>query len=321
MTTSREVLKMLRITNARLATSLDWPHFPRVNEESVLWFPSGDSAAIITAPRPTLERLYLSDFLNVSKLTTEEWRQLEKILGVRIPGPGRKLISQAIKHFVTYHCLKQRQPAWSEIKRRLEEIKETGEQLLELCRANPVDIIGTRKKKSMERGTARYVLSVDQVVGLYLAHVLPGKTESLIRRLQPICAVVEACDQALVAARRRASKRGRKRDVALNYLVTALVFAACRSKGAADFTLPSPKTKNFILLNYPLLAFVRRAIEVGSTKGLAAITTSTRMAPDEIRLASNALNAAKDPNQHRGIVDLVRNVQSSLRAKGTLNSR
>lgn len=297
-----------RTVTARLAVSSDWPRFPMLEDKTYIWFPPGEAEPVITAPGRKLERLYLADFLDVSELTPVEWKELENIIEVRIPERGRELIHRAINHFVLHNCLKNRQPTWREIERRLEEIKETGERLLELCNANPADVIGTRAKKHIERGIARHVLSVGQIVSRYLVHRLYIPSgQSPTRYLQPVGDVVGACNRALMSARKRASKRGPKSGLALSYYVKTVVVVACRCKKTTEFELPSPKTKNFLLAKYPLLQFVRRTMEMGASKGLDAIQDNTEMTFEEKRLATIALNAVKDSNQlRRSIVDLVR---------------
>src|ERR1035437_1420565 len=130
---------MLRTSIARPAMSLNRPRRFRLNEEVVLWYPPGASSPIILPRKLNLDSYYVSGLIEVPKLTTLEWKQLENVLGKGIPKGGQKAIKRAICHFVTYYGLYERKLALSEIKRRLDEIKAAGERLLRLCGANPVD--------------------------------------------------------------------------------------------------------------------------------------------------------------------------------------
>ena len=293
--------------------SLNRPRRFRLNEEVVLWYPPGASSPIILPRKLNLDSYYVSGLIEVPKLTTLEWKQLENVLGKGIPKGGQKAIKRAICHFVTYYGLYERKLALSEIKRRLDEIKAAGERLLRLCGANPVDFRDRRKKKPIERGVKRHILSVSQVVNRSLHQALPSKSGSLIEYLRPVCALIEVCERRLAEIAKPASKRGPKADTGLKYLVKVLVFVACKVMQSAEFKLPSPNTKKYDHTNYPLLHFVRSTISIGAEKGLKAIAASPKLSPDEKQVAKKFLNGAADPEQRRGILDLVRAYQLAER--------
>jgi hypothetical protein len=236
---------MLRTSIARPAMSLNRPRRFRLNEEVVLWYPPGASSPIILPRKLNLDSYYIPSLIDVPKLTTLDWKQLENVLGKGIPKGGQKAIEHAIHHFVTYYCLNERKLVLGEIKIRLEEIKATGECLLQLCGANPVDFRDRKKKKPIERGVARHLLSVGQVVNRSLHQALPAKSGSLIEYLRPVCALIEVCERRLAEIAKPASKPGPKADTGLKHLVKALVCVACKVTQSAKFKLPAPKTKEY----------------------------------------------------------------------------
>lgn len=302
---------MKRQVIARWTLSLDWPRFPEINDEVNLR-PSDRFGSILVLKNQGLARLYLPQFLKMPKLTSAEWVELEMILDAKISPRHRNFIYRAIKHFIAYHCLNQRMPAWSKIQERLEQIKKTGEHLLELCSGKPQDIISANNSLQSE-----HMLSVAQIVNFYLTGALPfspGK-RNVVNSLKQVDAIIEACDRALPRVRKR-TRRGRRPDLARNYLVRTIVVVACISKRTSKFVLPSPKTKEINVSKYPLLRFVRRTCEIGAVKGLTAISSNSHITDEQKGLATHALNALKDPQQHRSIPDIVRKALSRANRVG-----
>ncbi len=249
-----------------------------------------------------LERYYVP--ILTIRLTSSEWDRLQKILGAEIPRNYRQLVEHALEHLVASYCLKHRAPKLSELEERVREINNASERLLKMSRTEPVDIVGKQKskQKSISRGTARHVMSANQTVNQYLIHTLPTKGRSLQEYLEPVRVLAEICEQGLEQIEKRASKRGAKVDMGLEYLVIVLVFVACRVTKRTDFELPSVTTKTYNSSDYPLLAFVREAITIGAEKGIQAIAGKKELTPDEVRVASNLLNALRRGSQRSSIL-------------------
>ncbi len=283
---------MLRHTEAKLAVSLDRPRQPKVGSKGSIWFPEQESIPIFWPGMIGLERYYVP--IVAVKLTSSEWDQLEKVLGAGIPLRYRRLIEHALEHLVASYCLKDRAPKLS-VKERVREIKNASESLLKLCMADPVDILGKQKskQKSISRGIGHHVLSISQIVNQYLVHALPIKQRSLRQYLEPVRILEQICEEGLQRIEQRAPKAGAPGDTGLQYLVIALVFAACRATRRTDLQLPSAKTKTYNLSNYPLLAFIKEAITIGAEKGTQAIASKTDLTPDEVRVAIESLDAAR----------------------------
>jgi hypothetical protein len=229
-------------------------------------------------------------------------------LGAAIPNKYRKLIEQAFEHLVSFYCLKDRAPKLSELEERIREIKNACELLLKLTAADPTDVIGKqkRKQKSITRGTARHVLSAKQIVSQHLIRALPTKVRSLKEYLEPARTLAQICGQGLQQIEKRASKGGPRADTGLEYLVVVLVFVASSVTNRTDFKLPSETTKTYNLSNYPLLAFVREAITTGAEKGPHAIAGRKEFSPDEVRVATNLLNALRRDSQRSNILSWTR---------------
>jgi hypothetical protein len=297
---------MVRQTEAQLIFSLDRPRPHFVGNKGHIWFPEQESMPVFLPETIGLERYYAP--IGVIKLTNLEWGQLEELLGTSIPKKYRELIEQAFKHLFSFYCLKDRAPKLSELEERTREIKNACELILKLTAADPIDVIGKqkRKRKSVARGTASHVLSAKQIVSQHLIHALPTKARSMKEYLEPIRILAEICEQALQQIGTRASRHGPKADVGLEYVVIVLVFVAGRVTDRTDFKLLSPTTKTYELSRYPLLAFVREAVALGADKGLAAIERGVGLTPEEARQATNLLNAAKNRNQRRTILDWAR---------------
>jgi hypothetical protein len=285
---------MLRHTEAKLAVSLDRPRPPKVGSKGSIWFPEQESIPIFWPELTGLERYYVP--IVAVKLTSSEWDQLEKVLGAGISLRYRLLIEHAIEHLVASYCLKDRAPKLSELKERVREIKNASESLLKLCMADPVDILGKQKskQKSISRGIGHHVLSISQIVNQYLVHAPPIKQRSLRQYLEPVRILAQICEEELQRIEQRAPKAGAPGDIGLEYLVIALVFAACRATRRTDLKLPSAKTKTYKLSNYPLLAFIKEAIVIGAEKGTQAIASKTDLTPDEVRVAIESLDAARN---------------------------
>ena len=275
---------MMRRTKAQLIVSLDRPRPHVVGGKGSIWFAEQETMPIFLSEMIGLERYYVP--IQTIPLTSSDWVQLEKTLGAAISNKYRKLIEHALAHLVSSYCFKDRVPKLGELGKRVQEIKDAGERLLELCSPTPVDTVGKQKRtqRAITRGIARHVLSTGQVVNQYLVHALPTKHPSLKEYLEPVEILTQICEQGWQKIQKRASKEGAKVDTGLEYLVIVLVFVACSMTKCTDFELPSATTKTYNISNYPLLAFVREAITIGAAKGVQAIADTNEISPDEIRL-------------------------------------
>ena len=157
------VRKMMRRTKAQLIVSLDRPRPHVVGGKGSIWFAEQETMPIFLPEMIGLERYYVP--IQTIPLTSSDWVQLKKGLGAAISNKYRKLIEHALAHLVASYCFKDRVPKLGELRKRVQEIKDASERLLELGSPTPVDTVGKQKRtqRSITRGIARHVLSTDKL--------------------------------------------------------------------------------------------------------------------------------------------------------------
>lgn len=205
----------MRRTKAQLIVSLDRPRPHVVGGKGSIWFAEQETMPIFLPEMIGLERYYVP--IQTIPLTSSDWVQLEKTLGAAISNKYRKLIEHALAHLVASYCFKDRVPKLGELRKRVQEIKDASERLLELGSPTPVDTVGKQKRtqRSITRGIARHVLSTGQVVNQYLVHALLTRHRSLKEYLEPVEILTQICGQGLQQIQKRASKEGSKADTGL----------------------------------------------------------------------------------------------------------
>jgi hypothetical protein len=248
---------------------------PRVGDPVMAFSPSGDprnkstslESAYILPPQIPIGPLLLSDFVTVAPLTDEQCSALQETLGVSLTKAAREEIDSEIHRMVATIALAARIPGWGAFRERLGAIIESG-QTCKKAAEQFVQIIGPG---SLGKDKLKGALSVDQAVETYLS--LAGIKDSIVQ--VDIDAILETCQRALDEVEPRASKRGKKPNIALARFLHAIEIAAQNS--GAPIKLPSDNIRGEDEPR-PLTAFFRfgrECLKIAITNGERAITAAS----------------------------------------------
>jgi hypothetical protein len=252
----------------------------RVGDPVEVFSPSGDprikstsleSAYAIPLQIP-IGPLLLSDFVTVAPLTDEQCSALQKTLGVTLTKAAREEIDSEIHRMVATIALAARIPGWGTFRKRLGEIIKYGQT----CKKAAEQFVQMTDPRSLGKDKPKGALSVDQAVKTYLS--LTSIEDSIVQ--VNIDTILETCRRGLKEVEPRASKRGKKSNIALARFLHTVELAAQLSGGPT--TLPSnairetdalPSTASFF-------RFGCECLNIAITNGKVAITAAS-LANDE----------------------------------------
>ena len=248
---------------------------PRVGDSVKVFSPSGDprttstslKSAFFVPSQIPIGPLLLSDFVTVEPLTDEQSSNLEKMLGVPLTKAAREEIDGAMHRMVATIALSARIPGWGAFRERLRAIIKSG-QTCKKAAEQFVQIVGSG---SLRKERPKGALSVDQAVENYLS--LACIKDSVVQ--VNIDATLETCQRALDEVEPRASKPGKKFNIALACFLSTIEIAAQLSDGPTK--LPSNRIREEAALSSttPLFRFGREFLAIAITNGKAAITAAS----------------------------------------------
>ena len=280
---------------------------PTLGEEIKVFSPDGDprkksttlSSALIVQNGFKLEPILLTGHLSVEPLNETERKTLAEKLGAPINAAACLKIQSANYRVIASLALSSRLPDWKAFGNRLSEIISIGNTCLDSARS----FVKLTHKSSREKDLRSGVLSVDQVVKMYLSRA--GKRSELVVDIQNI---LKACQECLTEIEPLASKKGPKGDIVLRSYLETLTLAAESTGGR--ITLPSNDVKDPAgsKRTTRFVEFVLEAIKLVADKGNRSLAAAD-LSVDERGRAQFLLRSFR--NKSAGaIVDQLRKVKS-----------
>ena len=265
---------------------------PRVGDSVSVAQPIGDpsitstslKAAFSVSPQIPIGPLLLSDFVTVEPLTAKQCSALQETLGVPLIKSAREEIDAAMHRMVATIALSARIPGWGAFRERLNAIIKSGQTCIKAAQ----QFVQMTDPRSLGKDKPKGTLSVDQAVKTYLS--LAGFKDSVVQ--VNINAILEACQRGLKEVEPRASKTGKKPNIALARFLHTVEVAAQLSGGPT--TIPSNKIreKDELPSTTSFFRFGRECLKIAITNGKAAMTAAS-LADDERSRAEETFSISK----------------------------